>query len=360
MKSIAIPLHQRYQEHLGSIGVSHGSNDSNSSIDSSTSGTNTINTPTSSSTTGTNLLTESNAILPTTAPSPVLLPKLTALDDETAFQELRFTHDAPTAVTISNHTQLFQRLGQQHPTIFHFAQGGREMMDTFLREQKQQNNSGGSTNSTADNKSPWVTILEIGVWFGYSTSRWLQVAPYVRVIGVDPFRSPSRTHKKLQAVAEADRALFGQPWFNKALTHHLIDQQNISNGRNRTVLVTGYYPGAVESLLQPKQQRNEQQKLSSAITIDLFYIDGGKSSDPVGHCNFVNETIVGMLKAFPDAVIAGDDWKFVSYGDPAPFQQTVIRLSRLYKRSLYVAGQRTWIMANGLSPKVTQLGKKLV
>jgi hypothetical protein len=129
----------------------------------------------------------------------------------------------------------------------------------------------------------------------------------------------------------------------------LIDTKTTEDDRNRIVLLTGFYSGAAKSILNHEAQ----------VNVDKLYIDGGKSSDPVGHCQFVNDTIVGMLHSFPNALVSGDDWKYVSYNDPKPFQDTVIRLARECNRTLYVAGDRTWIMARHeqLSEQVSRFGE---
>lgn len=235
----------------------------------------------------------------------------------------------------SNYTVLFDRIYKKHPNVFKFGEEGRDMMDTLLR------------NLAADNKH--VTILEIGVWLGQSTARWLQLAENVRVVGVDPFAAPRSNHAKLAALSESDRSGFGNPDFNKALASYVIDQKT-PGARNRTLLLTGYYPGAAKSILQDK-----------LIDVNVFYIDGGKVNSKEAHVNFINATITGMLESFPNAILSGDDWKYVSYKDPVPFQNTVIELAKKSKRQLYVAKERTWIMAkDDLPPHVAKLGKRIV
>jgi hypothetical protein len=259
-------------------------------------------------------------------------------DSDAAFQALRIKYDNATTIG-DNTTQLFQRLHQQHGKVFHFNEEGRAMMDTYIMQQQQKST---------------VTILEIGVWFGHSTARWLQLGNNnVRVIGIDPFTAPSKSHKKLSGIPASDRNYFGKPWFNKALAHYLMDAK-VSNSRNRTILVTGLYPNAATTSMI----LNHDAK----VNIDILYIDGGKTSDAVGHCQFINDTIVGFLHAFPNALVSGDDWKHGTYNNPLPFQETVKQLARTFNRTLYVAGERTWIMAQQqqLSEEVTRLGKRLV
>jgi hypothetical protein len=218
--------------------------------------------------------------------------------------------------------QEFELLSLKHYAgIFGFREEGREMMDIAIQEIAKQQSE--------------VVLMEVGVWLGMSVARWLGASPALKVVGVDPFRAPSANHPKAKDIQpESLRKKFGQPSFNKKLAETYIKKHS-QKGAERSILVEGYYPDAVNFWLSSDNKEQYPK-------IDVFYLDGGKAGTAEEHVKFVRDSLVAVVKAYPDVVLSGDDW---SHGDhPYAFQECVLGLAKELGRQVYVSGGRTWIM----------------
>ena len=220
----------------------------------------------------------------------------------------------------------FQLLLQDHPGIFGFGQEGREMMDSYIQE--------------LANKQSDVLLMEVGVWFGQSVARWLNLSQSLKVVGVDPFRAPHKKHKSVQDIPDSLKNKFGTPRFNKAVAERYIASHSMM-GTQRSALIEGYYPQAIDFWLEKRDRYP---------SLDIFYLDGGKAEDKEKHLKFVSDSLNLIAREFPNAALAGDDW---SHGTHAyEFQSLIIDLAKRLGRGVYVSGNRTWIIP---SPKIEKM-----
>ncbi|EEC43792.1 predicted protein [Phaeodactylum tricornutum CCAP 1055/1] len=267
-------------------------------------------------------------------PSQTALAIDSSLTQRQKFEVFRQSQEVSPWGGSATDAPLFERLCRKHSDIFGFGHGGRDITDGIIRELA---------------KNDAVVIMEVGVWLGQSTARWLNVHPNVRVIAVDPFSAPNGTHKKLSKVAEEDKVSFGQPEFNRALAQFAISKA-APGAHDRVVFETGLYPQAAQPLFQASKDERP--------AVDLFYLDGGKRTDTDAHLNFVEETIRGIVSEFPDVILSGDDWGFSKR-----FRSLIVEFAEGRNRSVYVGEARTWIMINDQDPRFSNaqslLGKKV-
>jgi len=231
--------------------------------------------------------------------------------------------DKTSTIAVPDHDDLkiFEEIRKNHKKILGFGQGGREFIDTIIH-------------ALATIKEV-VVVMEVGVWFGQSLARWLEVSPAVRVIGVDPFSNPSATHKSVADLPEDIRNRFGDPLFNRALAQYQMEKL-VPGASKRALLLTGFHPDASTPIFQ-------SHRAGTGPDVDVFYLDGGKGA--AGHAEFLKSIIEGILHEFPDVIVAGDDWGYDGRKQKKEAFQGVIRdIAKKHGRIVQVSKGRTWLM----------------
>jgi hypothetical protein len=198
---------------------------------------------------------------------------------------------------------VYERIYRESPGVLGFGDHGREMMDSIIKA------------LCASPERETVTLMEVGVWFGSSLARWLQVDPKVRVVGVDPFI----------AVPTQDRQV-------KLLKRNEMHEEPT----DRALAIAGFFPQAADFFFDAHHEQKGPD-------IDIFYLDGGKVNEPQDHIDFVTATITKVIDEFPNVIVSGDDWQHGTHYKL--FQDTIRQLAAKYGRTVFLSGNRTWIMA---------------
>lgn len=219
---------------------------------------------------------------------------------------------------------VYDRIYNQAKGVLGFGDHGREMMDSIIKA------------LCADPKRETVTVMEVGVWFGSSLARWLQVDPKVQVVGVDPFIAVPTQERQVKLLKPHEKKLFGKVKFNRGLTMYNVGRKLQEKSTERILAIAGFFPQAADFFFDAHHQQKGPD-------IDIFYLDGGKVNEPQAHMDFLVGTITKVIDEFPNVIVSGDDWQ---HGNQYKlFQDTIRELAAKYGRTVFLSGNRTWIMA---------------
>lgn len=162
------------------------------------------------------------------------------------------------------------------PWPYALGGGGRELVDAIIRVSRPR------------------LMVEIGVFLGASTKRWLDISPRLTVIGIDPW-------DELRLIPQCRRYV-GRPALTRAYPDPEMQERFAvdiaANGVRLTAL----------SLLRPYRDRFIPMQATSpdglheiaatGLKPDLVYIDADKKA----------EDLEAAHRLWPEAIIAGDDW----------------------------------------------------
>lgn len=223
------------------------------------------------------------------------------------------------------HKTAYEKLYKDNVKL-HFGDAGRKMLDNIIK-------------SLCVSKGRKILIvMEVGVWLGHSVARWLKVDPKVRVVAFDPFTVPETGNPWFEKVgiSDKDQKHFGNSVFNRGLAKFNVEKQIKEISTNRALVIEGFFPEAGNFFFDAYRRGKGPQ-------VDVFYLDGGKVTDPQKHMSFVNNTLTKVLNDFPSAIIAGDDWSHGTHKEL--FQKTVANIAMDWGRNVYVSDESTWMMA---------------
>ncbi|MEM1143391.1 MAG: class I SAM-dependent methyltransferase [Pseudomonadota bacterium] len=138
------------------------------------------------------------------------------------------------------------------------------------------------------------TVLEIGVFLGGSTIRWLDAHPRCTVVGVDLFED------SWDRIIERYRTQ-NKPWMAKVLSdvedvQGLIDSLQEFGSLNCALRNLIEYRGRFFPVVGDFRQLCEE--LASSIKPDVIFLDADKSEALLELC----------AEHFPAAILTGDDW----------------------------------------------------
>jgi hypothetical protein len=219
---------------------------------------------------------------------------------------------------------VYERIYRESPGVLGFGDHGREMMDSIIKA------------LCASPERETVTLMEVGVWFGSSLARWLQVDPKVRVVGVDPFIAVPTQDRQVKLLKRNEMREFGKVNFNRGLTMYNMKQEIHEEPTDRALAIAGFFPQAADFFFDAHHEQKGPD-------IDIFYLDGGKVNEPQDHIDFVTATITKVIDEFPNVIVSGDDWQHGTHYKL--FQDTIRQLAAKYGRTVFLSGNRTWIMA---------------
>jgi hypothetical protein len=219
---------------------------------------------------------------------------------------------------------VYERIYREAPGVLGFGDHGREMMDSIIKA------------LYADPERETVTLMEVGVWFGSSLARWLQVDPKVRVVGVDPFIAVPTQDRQVKVLKRNEMRQFGKVNFNRGLTLYNMKKEIKEEPTDRTLAIAGFFPQAADFFFDAHHEQKGPD-------IDIFYLDVGKVNEPQDHIDFVTATITKVFDEFPNVIVSGDDWQHGTHYKL--FQDTIRQLAAKYGRTVFLSGNRTWIMA---------------
>lgn len=168
---------------------------------------------------------------------------------------------------------------------------------------------------------PYV-LMEIGVWLGKSTAKWLETDENVHVIAIDPFDTPKFNEStKL---------------FNQRLANYVVEHESHGSS-GRYALITGFSPEAAKPFLHKKD-----------LPIDMFYIDGGKTPDRLKFSKYLTKSLDTFYAASPTALFSGDDWDH----KPTPTLQPILKAFAAKNHLQLVTSNNQWLMADHLEKRL--------
>lgn len=236
-----------------------------------------------------------------------------------------------------------RQIYNKYSSVLSFGNKGRQTLDGILKELAH----------AAEARGRRCLLMEIGVWLGASTAKWLESHPNIAVVGIDPFDSPKSDHWKVKRahIPPSLAAHFGHEKFNRRLAEYVIEQGAKGNG-GRFVLIPGFSPAAAVPVLTFQAANFTVDApyrfflTFPAAKVDAFYIDGGKIPDKRLFTKYINESLSVFYRHNPAAVFSGDDW-----GHPStPTLQGTLKAFAAEKGlQLAVSQGRTWLMSRDLA-----------
>jgi len=224
-----------------------------------------------------------------------------------------------------------RQIYENHKQIFSFGNQGRDVLENILKAKAV----------AAQAQSRRCVLMEIGVWFGNSTARWLNVHPNMAVVGIDPFVDPRSDHYMVKGVPAELREHFDHEKFNRRLAEYAIAQKTNGN-EDRLIMIQGFSPIAAASVLE-----------IPAAKVDAFYIDGGKQTNRTAFTEYINESLHDFYKHNPAAVFSGDDW---THSQTPTLQSTLKAFAAEKGLQLAQSQGRTWFMSEDLAQIATMKG----
>ena len=156
-------------------------------------------------------------------------------------------------------------------------------------------------------------IIEIGVFLGSSVKKWLNIAPKVHVIAIDPWKGDwwadyAKNSGRLELV---------EP-FSTEDGLYLTFLSSLWEYKERVFPVRGYSPDKLYELFE------------LGVRPDLIYIDSDKSGNDIEVAH----------KLFPSAILTGDDW---TWGKGFPIRKAVRKFAKTHGYFIR-SHNATWIV----------------